>query len=131
MRRCYDVACCVGLLLIFSVSFWTDRNLTFNTLLKKLTTSLSSSLRIFRATGHTSWGCLRSTLKMAFHALICSKLDYAASAWQPWLSTTNLSCLDCLQNRSLFLITGQLVFLPIKALRLEADVQSYDTCSNH
>ena len=57
-----------------------------------------------------------------------SKLDYAAPTWQPWLSATNLSCLDCLQNRSLRLITGQLVSTPLEAL--EADVQSYQTCSN-
>ena len=66
---------------------------------------------------------------MAFHALVRSKLDYAAPAWQPWLSDTNLSCLDRLQNRSLRLITGQLVSAPLEALRLEADVQSYPTCS--
>ena len=63
--------------------------------------------------------------------MVRSKLDYAAPAWQPWLSNTNLSCLDCLQNRSLQLITGQLVSSPLEALQLEADVQSYPTCSNH
>ena len=67
---------------------------------------------------------------MAFHTLICSKLDYAAPAWQPWLSNTNLSSLDCLQDHSLRLITGQLVSTPLETLRLEADVQSYPTCSN-
>ena len=66
---------------------------------------------------------------MAFHALVRSKLDYAAPAWQPWLSVTNLSNLDRLQNHSLQLITGQLVSTPLEALRLEADVQSYSTCS--
>ena len=68
---------------------------------------------------------------MDFHALVHSKLDYAAPAWQTWLSDTNLSCLDRLQNRSLQLITGQLVSTPLEALRLEADVQSYPTCSKH
>ena len=105
-------------------------SLTFNTHLKKLITSLSSSLCIIRATAHTSWGWHCSALKMAFHALIQSKLDYAASTWQPWLSATNLSCLDCLQNCSLRLITGQLVPSPIKVLCLETDVPSYHTCNN-
>ena len=40
-----------------------DRSLTFNAHLKKLTTSLSSSIRIIRPTVHTSWGWRRSTLK--------------------------------------------------------------------
>ena len=97
--------------------------LTFNAHLKKLTMSLSSSLRIIRATAHTSWGWRCSTLKMAFHALIRSKLDYAVPAWQPWTSTTNLPCLYCL-------FTGELVSTPLEALRLEDDVQSYHTCSN-
>ena len=66
---------------------------------------------------------------LAFHALVHSKLDYTAPAWQPWLSDTNLSSLDCLQNHSLRLITGQLVSTPLEALRLEADVQSYPNCS--
>ena len=66
---------------------------------------------------------------MVFHALVRRKLDYAAPAWQPWLSYTNLFCLDCLQKRSLRLITGQLVSTPLEALRLEADIQSYPTCS--
>ena len=78
-----------------------DRSLTFNAHLRKLTASLTSSIRIIRATAHTSQGWYRSSLKMAFHGLLRSKLDYAAPAWQSWLSDTNLSCLDRLQNRSL------------------------------
>ena len=58
-----------------------------------------------------------------------SKLDYAAPAWQPWLSKTNLTNLDRLQNCSLRLITGQLVSTPLEALWLEVDVQSYSTWS--
>ena len=102
-----------------------DRSLTFNGNLKKLTPSFASSISIIRATAHTSWGWYRSTLKMAFHVLVCSELDYTAPAWQPWLSETNLSNLDCLQNRSIRLITGQLVSTPLESLRLETDVQSY------
>ena len=67
---------------------------------------------------------------MTFHTLVCSKLDYTTPTWQPWLSNTNLSCLDRLQNRSLRLITGQLISTKLEALRLEANVQSYPTCSH-
>ena len=91
-----------------------DRSLTFNAHIKKLTTSLASSIRIIRAIAHTSWGWCRTTLKMAFHALVHSKLNYAAPAWQAWLSQTNLTNLDHLQNRSLRLITGQLVSTPLE-----------------
>ena len=108
-----------------------DRSLTFNAHLTKLTASLTSSICIIRATAHTSWSRYCFTLKMAFHALIRSKLDCAAPTWQPWLSNTNLSCLDRPQNRSLWLIMGQLVSTPLEALRLGADTQSYSTWSNH
>ena len=107
-----------------------DGSLTFNVHLKKRTTFLSSSLHIIRATAHTFWGWCYSTLKIAFHALIHSKLDYAAPVYQSWLCTTNLSCLDCLQNCSLWFITGQLVSTSLEALCLEADAQSYQTCRN-
>ena len=107
-----------------------DRSLKFNAHLKKLTTSLSSSLWIIRATAHTSWSWRCSTLKMAFHVLIHSKIDYAAPTWQAWLSTTNLSCLDHLQNHSLQLITDQLKSSPLEALCLEATIQSWQTCRN-
>ena len=109
----------------FSSHRWNDRSLTFNAHLKKLTASLTSSIHIIGATAHASSGLCLSTRKKAFHALVHSKLDYTAPAWQPWLSDTNLSCLDRLQNRSLWLITGQLVSTPLKSLRLEANVQSY------
>ena len=102
-----------------------DRSLTFNAHLKKLTASLTSSIHIIRATAHASSGLRLSTRKKPFHVLVHSKLDYAAPAWQPWLSDTNLSCLDRLQNRSLLLITDQLVSTPLKSLRLEANVESY------
>ena len=78
-----------------------DRSLTFNAHLKKLTTTLSSSLCIIKVTARASWGWYHSTLKMAFHTLISRKIDYAVPAWQLWLSATNISCLDCLLNHFL------------------------------
>ena len=78
------------------------------------------SLCTLWGTAHTSWDWHCSTLKIAFHALICSKVNYAAPAWKPWLSATNNS----------WLITGELVSTPLEALCLEADVQSYNTCNN-
>ena len=55
---------------------------------------------------------------------------YASPTWQPWLSATNLSCWDHLQNFSLWLVTGQLLSSPLEAIRLKADVQNNCTCSN-
>ena len=107
-----------------------DRSLTFHAHLKKLTASLASSIRIIRATAHTFWGWRRSTLKMAFHTLVHSKLDYAAPAGKPWNSYIILSCLEPFQNHSLQLISSKLVSTPLEALRLEADVQSYQLAAS-
>ena len=38
---------------------------------------------------------------------------------------------DCLQNRSLWVINGQLISTPLEALGLKGDVQSYYICSKH
>ena len=64
------------------------------------------------------------------HKLIRSKLDYAAPVWQPWLSATNLSYIDRLENRFLWLIIVQLVSTLLEALRLEAVFWSNYTFSN-
>ena len=85
-------------LFVFLVPFWTEALYLTHTWRNYL--HRYHPVFIIRATAHTSWGWHRSTLKMAFHALIHNKVNYAAPAWQPWLSATNFSCLDRLQNRS-------------------------------
>ena len=51
-------------------------------------------------------------------------MDYAAPAWQPWISNTNMTRLEALQNRALRIVTG-----PLDALRKKANVNSYSTAS--
>ena len=107
-------------LLVFLVSFWTE---TLRLSLLEETdyvVIIQSLYHQSHSTHFLAWHC--STLKMAFHALIHNKLDYAVPAWQPWLSATNLPCLDRLKNYSLCLIAAHLVSSAIEALRLEADV---------
>ena len=108
-----------------------DRSLSFNAHVKHMKQSLSSRLRAITVTAHASWGWRKPLLQTAFHALVRSKLDYAAPAWQPWLSNTNITRLDRLQNQTLCLITRQLVSTPLKALCLESGVQSYYIKSKH
>ena len=71
-----------------------------------------------------------STLKISFHSLILSKLDYAAPTWQLWLSATSFSCLDRPQNCAIRLVTGHLVSTTQEALLLQANIQSYHKCSH-
>ncbi len=57
-------------------------------------------------------------------------MDYAAAAWQPWLSPAQFARLEVAQNRCLRAITGQYTNTNVEILRLEADVPSYRTHSN-
>ena len=56
-----------------------------------------------------------------------SKMDYAAPAWQPWLSETSEKALDRVQNKALRLVTGQLKTTPTEALRYETRTDHYST----
>ena len=66
----------------------------------------------------------KSTLKTMYHGITRSKIDYAAPAWQPLLSKTNMIRIRSSQIRSLCIATGQLVSTLTETLRREANVQS-------
>ena len=87
-----------------------DRSLTLDAHLKKLSASLSSIIHIISVTADASLGWCRFTLKIAFHDLICSKLDYVAPAWPILLSATKLSCLGCLQT-ILFILSRAILYV--------------------
>ena len=58
-----------------------------------------------------------------------SVMDYAAAAWQPWLSKTQFQKLEKAQNSSLRIMSGQYASTPLEALRLETGIESYETNS--
>jgi ribonuclease HI len=58
-----------------------------------------------------------------------SVMDYAAAAWQPWLSNTQASKLETTQNKALRLISGQYASTPTEALNLETGIEKYETVS--
>ena len=107
-----------------------DRSLTFNAHLDSLVKSLSSNINALKTVSHTTWGWRKSSVRTLFYALVRSKLDYAAPAWQPWLSNTNMDRLERLQNKGLRIISGQLISTPVEALRSDTGVSSYRTTSN-
>jgi hypothetical protein len=75
------------------------------------------------------WGWSKLNLRSIFLATYRLVLDYAGCAWLPFLSDTKLKKLDICQNKALRIITGQYHSAPVKALRLEAGVESYQTTS--
>ena len=106
-----------------------DRSFTCNTHIDKLHADTASRLRGMKLVSHSTWGWKKSTVKTMYFAYVRSKMDYAAPAWQPWLSNTNMTRLEALQNRALRIVTGQLVSTPLDALRKKANVNSYSTTS--
>ena len=106
-----------------------DRQLTFGPHVKSVKEKLNSKCRILAAVSNTSWGWRKSSLLKVYNTHIRSILDYAAPAWQPWLSETNKRELEVLQNKALRLVTGQYRSTPLEALRTEAGVPSYSTQS--
>ena len=106
-----------------------DRSDTFNAHIDKLYADTAARLRGMKLVSHLTWGWKKSTMKTMYFAYVRSKMDYAAPAWQPWLSNTNMTRLEALQNRALCIVTGQLVSTSLDALGKEASVNSYSTSS--
>jgi hypothetical protein len=75
----------------------------------------------------SKWGCRKKDLRKIFIAIVCSVLDYAGPAWQPWLSETGRNELQRDQNYALRIVTGQYADTPVEALGLEAGVPQYTT----
>ena len=82
------------------------------------------------ALAHSEWGWHKDDLKMIGNTFISSKINYAGSAWQPWLSDSKIQELDRTQNRTIRLMTGQVKSSPVEALRAEIDMPSFRTTAD-
>ena len=79
-----------------------DCNLSLNAHVKHIKQSLSLRLWAITVTEHASWDWQKPSIQTAFHVLVRSELDYAALAWQPWLSNTIITKMVWLQQLSLW-----------------------------
>jgi hypothetical protein len=77
-----------------------------------------------------SWGWKKHNLRRIYIAMHRSIMDYAAPAWQPWLSETAFNKLEVAQNNCLNIITGVYRNSNIECRRIEADIPFYRTHSN-
>ena len=107
-----------------------DRSLSFQQHVLYVTGKVSERCRILASLAGKQWGWRKENLRRVYLAAQRSVLDYAAAAWQPWLSETQLNKLEVSQNKALRLVTGQYASTPTEALRLEAGIESYKTHSN-
>ena len=106
-----------------------DRTLCFSKHVEETTRTASKKLKVLSKISYSDWGADKFQLLRVYQGIVRSRMDYSASAWQPWLSATQMSKLDTVQNRCLRIITGQTRSTPTDALRLEAGTPSYQTIS--
>ena len=101
-----------------------DCKLSFNKHVEKITEKSVSKMRLLAAVSNSEWGWRKQDLRKIFIAHVRSVVDFVGSAWQPWLSKTQIKKLDIVQNKALMMITRQAKSSPLEGLRREAQVPS-------
>ena len=107
-----------------------DRSLAFTAHVDHVTEKVNNRNRILASLAGKEWGWEKRTLRRVYLAMQRSILDYAAPAWQPFLSKTQAKRLDTAQNKALRIVNGQYATTPLEALRAEAGICSYETQSD-
>ena len=103
-----------------------DRSLAFQTHhVEYVTKKVEQRCRILACLASKEWGWRKKHLRQVYITTQRTVLDYAAPAWQPWLSNTSMNKLETAQNAALRLVTGQYRSTPVEALRKKSSVESY------
>ena len=68
------------------------------------------------------WGWRKKSMGKVYTTMQRSVMNYAAAAWQPWLSKSQFQKLEKAQNSSLRIMSGQYASTPLEALRLETGI---------
>ena len=82
-----------------------------------------------RKLGNTDWGYEKEVLRGTYIAVGRSVIEYAAPAWIPWISKTNLENLEAAQRYAARAVTVQLKTTPAEAVLIESDLPSIKTRS--
>ena len=107
-----------------------DRSLCFQDHVKSVTEKVENRRKMLYCLASRSWGWKKHNLRRIYIAMHRSIMDYAAPAWQPWLSETAFNKLEVAQNNCLKIITAVYRNSNIECRRIEADIPSYRTHSN-
>ena len=67
-----------------------DRRITFGTQVKKVCQQMLRRTNLLRVVGGTTWGWQKQDLRTVYIATQRSVAEYAAVAWTPWLSYSNI-----------------------------------------
>ena len=101
-----------------------DRRLTFNDHIRHLSQVMKQRANLLRQLTGTSWGWRPIDMRTIYIATVRSLAEYAAPAWAPWASNTNIQKLERTQSDAARAITGQLRSTPIDAVLHEAQIPS-------
>ena len=83
-----------------------DRRMTFGTQVKKVCQQMLRQINLLRVVGGTIWGWQKQDLRTIYIATQRSVAEYAAAAWTPWLSSSNIEKLERTQLQAARVITS-------------------------
>ena len=99
-----------------------DRRMTIGTQVKKVCQQMLRRRNLLRFVGGTTWGWQKHDLTTICIATQRSVAEYAAAAWTPWLSSTNIEKLERIQLESAWAITHHVRSTLTEAVLHEADL---------
>jgi len=104
-----------------------DKQLCFEPHVTEVIAVATKKSKMLYALRGSDWGWSKKDLRMIYLAFCRSKMMYAASAWQSWLSCTQVERLEVAQNKAGRAITGQYSGSPKESTRIEAGLSSMRT----
>ena len=99
-----------------------DRRMTFGTQVKKVCQQMLRRTNLLRVVGGTTWARQKQDLRTVYIATQRSVAEYAAAAWTPWLSSSNIEMLERTQLQAAREITNLVRSTPTEAVLYEADL---------
>ena len=99
-----------------------DKKLTWGEHIKNLIEKCNKDLNLMRLVSGTTYGADKKILLTLYKALILSKIDYGAQAYNS-ASKSLLSKLDIIQNHALRIATRAYFSSPINALEVECGIK--------
>ena len=99
-----------------------DRRMTFGTQLKNVCQQMLRRTNLLRVVGGTTWGWQKQDLRTVYIATQRSVADYAAAAWTPFVSSSNIEKLERTQLQVARAITHHVRSTQTEAVLYEADL---------
>ena len=99
-----------------------DRRMTFGTQVKKVCQQMLRRTNLLRVVGGTTWGWQNQDLRTVCIATQRSVAEYAAAAWTPWLSSSNIEKLERTQLQAARAIIHHVRSTPTESVLYETDL---------